>query len=147
TGKGRTRMATSFECLKRAEKFSLKRGNKSRSAPVVAIKTIVLDFGNVVAFFDHRLPTNRLAPYAGISADALHAFLFHSMTADSYEAGSVSTTEFLHQVRQVCGVTCTDEFFFSAWADIFWPNRDVIAALPGLKRRYRLLLASNTNEL
>jgi putative hydrolase of the HAD superfamily len=35
----------------------------------------------------------------------------------------------------------------TAWADIFWPNHDVIALLPLLKPRYRLLLGSNTNEL
>jgi putative hydrolase of the HAD superfamily len=113
----------------------------------VAVKTIVLDFGNVVAFFDHRLTTNRLAPYAGISADALHEYLFHSSLADDYETGRINTAEFLSRVRETCRLTCTAPYFFKSWADIFWPNRDLITLLPELNRSHRLLLASNTNEL
>jgi glucose-1-phosphatase len=106
----------------------------------------VLDFGNVVAFFDHRLTTNRLAPYAGVSADALHDFVFRRILSD-YETGRLSTNEFLTQVRQVCRLSCTDEFLIEAWTDIFWPNRDLINLLPQLEQQYRLLLASNTNAL
>jgi putative hydrolase of the HAD superfamily len=111
------------------------------------ITCLVFDFGNVVAFFDHRLTTNRLAPYAGISADAIHGFLFGSPLEKDFDAGRISTTAFLSQVRQTCRLECSDEFIVSAWADIFWPNRDVIALLPKLAARYRLILASNTNEL
>jgi putative hydrolase of the HAD superfamily len=113
----------------------------------VAIKTIVLDFGNVVAFFDHRLTTNRLAPYAGVSADELHALLFTGEMARDYERGQISTIDFSRWVRDVTRLTCSDEFFERAWADVFWPNDDVINRLPALKNTRRLLLASNTNEL
>ena len=34
-----------------------------------------------------------------------------------------------------------------AFADIFWPNERVGSFIPRLKPRYRLLLASNTNDL
>jgi putative hydrolase of the HAD superfamily len=110
------------------------------------LKTLVFDFGNVVAHFDHRLTTNRLAPYAGISADALHKELFGPLEKE-YDAGRISTVEFLARVRESCRLTCADDFFAWAWADIFWPNSDLIALLPALKKRYRLILASNTNEL
>jgi putative hydrolase of the HAD superfamily len=113
----------------------------------LAIRTIVFDFGNVVGFFDHRLTTNRLAPYAGISADSLHAILFASSLADEYESGGLTTDEFWIRVRKLGQLTCSQGFFATAWADIFWPNREIIACLPLLKPRYRLLLASNTNEL
>jgi putative hydrolase of the HAD superfamily len=113
----------------------------------VAIKTIILDFGNVVAFFDHRLTTNRLAPYAGISADKLHALLFTGVLAEDYERGQISAADFLGQVREAAQLTCSDEFFKRAWADIFWPNDEVISRLPALKNTHRLLLGSNTNEL
>src|SRR5262249_488101 len=99
------------------------------------------------AFFDHRLTTNRLASYAGVSADELHAFLFTGELAEDYERGQISTGDFLRRVREVTQLTCSDEFFERAWADIFWPNRDVIGRLPALKSGRRLLLASNTNDL
>ncbi len=114
----------------------------------MTIKAIVFDFGNVVAFFDHRLTTNRLAAHAGIAADAIHAYLFGGTLEDEYESGGLSTEEFLKQVRKTCLLSCPDEFIAVAWGDIFWPNHEVCALLPGLKQQnYRLLLASNTNEL
>ncbi len=114
----------------------------------MSIQAIVFDFGNVVAFFDHRLTTNRLAPHAGISADAIHAYLFGGTLEDEYESGGLSTEDFLSRVRQNCRLSCPDEIIATAWADIFQPNHEVCALLPGLKQqRFRLLLASNTNEL
>jgi putative hydrolase of the HAD superfamily len=113
----------------------------------MTIQTIVLDFGRVVGLFDHRLTTNRLAPYAGVSPDELHAILFGSSFENDYEAGRLSTDEFLAKVLAEGQLNCTKEKVASAWADIFWPNSDVIALLPRLRGRYRLLLGSNTNEL
>jgi putative hydrolase of the HAD superfamily len=111
------------------------------------IKTIVFDFGKVVGFFDHRLTSNRLAAHSPLSADLIHSHLFHGTLNQRYEAGQLSTPEFLSQVQALCQLSCTTEALALAWADIFWPNEDVIALLPRLKPHYRLLLGSNTNEL
>jgi putative hydrolase of the HAD superfamily len=111
------------------------------------VKTLVFDFGNVIGFFDHWIVSKRLAPHAGISVDAIHANLWDSQLEDDYEAGRISTADFLHKVRDVCELRCSIEELAAAYEDIFWPNPDVIALLPHLKPRYRLLLASNTNEL
>jgi putative hydrolase of the HAD superfamily len=113
----------------------------------MAIKTIVFDFGKVVGFFDHRLTTHRLAPHSGIPADAIHAYLFGGPLEDDYESGRLSTPEFLKLVCDQCQLRCSGEELARSWADIFWPNLDVIALLPRLKPYYRLLLGSNTNEL
>jgi putative hydrolase of the HAD superfamily len=111
------------------------------------MKTIVFDFGNVIGFFDHRLVTNRLVPYAGISADAIHALLWDSQLEDDYEAGRISTNEFLRRVKEACRLQRSEDEIIAAYEDIFWPNPEVIALLPLFKPCYRLLLASNTNEL
>jgi putative hydrolase of the HAD superfamily len=111
------------------------------------IKAIVFDFGRVVGFFDHRLTTLRLAAHSTLSADAIHGLLFGGPLEDTYESGRLSSAEFLRQVKDCCRVGCSEEMIAAAWADIFWPNEDVIRLLPGLKRHYRLLLGSNTNEL
>jgi glucose-1-phosphatase len=113
----------------------------------MTIQTIVFDFGNVVGFFDHRLTTNRLAPFAGISADALRALLFGGPLEDAFEAGKISSDQFLRTVIEQGRLRCTPEKVASAWSEIFWPNREVMNMLPLLKGRYRLLLGSNTNEL
>jgi FMN phosphatase YigB (HAD superfamily) len=111
------------------------------------IKTIVFDFGKVVSLFDHRLTTNRLAAHTQLPVDELHALLFGRQFEEEYESGKLSTPEFWRLARESCGLTCPEEVFRSAWADIFWPNPDVCSLIPKLKPHYRLLLASNTNEL
>jgi putative hydrolase of the HAD superfamily len=113
----------------------------------MAIKTIVFDFGNVVGFFDHRLTTDRLAVRSHLSPDAIHSLLFGGQLERDYDAGKITTNEFLQRAREMCVLTCPEEELAAAWADIFWPNHSVCALLPALRRHYRLLLASNTNEL
>jgi HAD superfamily hydrolase (TIGR01509 family) len=111
------------------------------------IKAIVFDFGQVVGFFDHRVTTSRLVSYASLSTDELHGRLFGTALEDDYESGRLTTEQFLREVREACRLNCSEAFLATAWADIFLPNPDVCALIPRLKPNYRLLLASNTNEL
>jgi FMN phosphatase YigB (HAD superfamily) len=111
------------------------------------IRAIVFDFGNVIGFFDHRLITSRLACYSDVPAESIHAFLFGGPLECDYETGRITTSEFLDRVRSTCRLDCSDEVVLTSWADIFWPNEQVIALLPRLKPHYRLVLGSNTNEL
>jgi putative hydrolase of the HAD superfamily len=111
------------------------------------VRAIVFDFGQVVGFFDHRLTTNRLAAHTDLPADDLHRLLFGGPLERDYDVGRLSTAAFLAQVRDACRLRCSEDAIAAAWADIFWPNEDVIALLPQLKGHVRLLLASNTNEL
>jgi putative hydrolase of the HAD superfamily len=111
------------------------------------IKTIVFDFGNVVGFFDYGLTLQRLACHTELSADALRAAFYGTTLENDYESGRLSTPAFVQRLREVGRLRCTDADVAGAWADIFRPNEEVCALLPVLKRRHRLLLGSNTNEL
>lgn len=111
------------------------------------IRAIVFDFGNVVGFFDHRRAARRLAALGNLASEDVYRHLFGSPLEEDYDSGRLSTPEFIAHVRRLCGLRCTDAELASAYADIFWPNQEVIALLPHLPSRYRLLLGSNTNEL
>lgn len=111
------------------------------------IKTIVLDFGNVVAFFDHRRASRRLAEYGDLALDDLHLRLFGSPLDVDYEAGRLDTPAFVRAARAACRLRCSEEEFVRAYPDIFWPNPDVAVLVPRLKPDHRLLLLSNTNDL
>jgi putative hydrolase of the HAD superfamily len=114
----------------------------------MAIKTIVFDFGNVLGFFDHRRTTERLAKHSLLPFEELHASLFGPRFEDGYESGQLSTSEFLQTACEICKLGCGPDVVAAAWADVFWPNESVCALPPLLKRQgYRILLASNTNEL
>jgi FMN phosphatase YigB (HAD superfamily) len=111
-------------------------------------RTLVFDFGNVVGFFSHRLASERLAEYSDLSADEIHKQLWDSRLEDEYEANRITTAEFLRRTREACRLRCPDAVLLPIYTDIFYaPNQPVVDLLTRLKPRYRLVLASNTNEL
>jgi putative hydrolase of the HAD superfamily len=111
------------------------------------IKTILFDFGNVVAFFDHERALRHLVRHTDRTAEELLQFVYQDDLAYRYERGQVTTAELFRLSQERGGLRCTlDEFVF-AFCDIFWPNPPMADLIPRLKRSgYRLVLASNTNE-
>ncbi|HEX4608080.1 MAG TPA: HAD family phosphatase [Urbifossiella sp.] len=110
------------------------------------IRTIVFDFGNVVAFFDHGRSVAKLAPHGPLAPVELALRIYGDPIADDYERGFLSTTEFVREALLNGKLSCTPVQFLAAYTDIFWPNPEVRDLIPRLKPQYRLLLGSNTNE-
>ncbi len=110
------------------------------------IRTIFLDFGNVVAFFDHDRTVQRLLPHTDRSAAELMALMYTDDLAVRYECG-LATTDEVFAVGLTAGrLRCTRAEFEDAFCDIFWPNPPMAELVPRLKANgYRLVLASNTN--
>ena len=114
------------------------------------MQSLVLDLGNVVAFFDHRQACRQIAALStnGASEDDVYARVFGSPLEDDFDCGRFSTPEFVGALRALFAIEAPDEAIADAWADIFRPNDDVVGILPLLKRStVKLVLASNTNEL
>jgi putative hydrolase of the HAD superfamily len=110
------------------------------------IKTILFDFGNVVAFFDHRRGLQRLLPHTDRTPEQLVGLIHYNDLAIRYECGELTTEDVFAAAREVGGVRCSQDDFVSAFCDIFWPNPPMEDLIPRLKRSgYRLVLASNTN--
>lgn len=110
------------------------------------IRTIFFDFGNVIAFFDHGRAVAKLASYTDMNPVELALALYGGPLADDYECGTLSTAEYVRVALLNGRLTCTPVEFLACYDDIFWPNPEVIDLIPKLKPRYRLVLASNTNE-
>lgn len=111
------------------------------------MKCIVFDFGNVLAYFDHRIAARRLEPHAQRTGDEVLRFLFGSRVEDDYEAGRITSTEFLRIVRDYCAPSCDDAMLARIFCEIFTPNLEIAPFLRALSPRYKLLLGSNTPEL
>ncbi|MBX7102972.1 MAG: HAD family phosphatase [Gemmataceae bacterium] len=111
------------------------------------IRALLFDFGNVLGYFDHRRATRRFAARAAMSdGDMLRAIYDGSLERD-FESGRITGMEFLSQVRELIGYSGPLDDLQSEFVDIFTPNTPILELLPSLARRYRLVLASNTNEL
>ena len=111
------------------------------------IRAILFDFGNVLGFFDHRRATKRFAPVASMSEDEMFDQIYSNHLEHEFESGRMSADDFVAHVTDMIGYRNTHANFQTAFVDIFTPNPPVIELIPLLKPRYKLVLASNTNEL
>ena len=113
----------------------------------MSIRAVIFDFGNVVGFFDHRIATRKLARLSPMSEEAIYDFLFDGVLEDEFEAGVISTSDFLRAMQHGCRIEGNVEMLASLFADVFTPNEDACALIPRLKERYRLVLGSNCTPL
>lgn len=111
------------------------------------MKTIILDFGNVVAFFDHRRAVEKLRPFSPLTPEEMFASVYAGTLEDQIERGLLTPPVFLQQVHKLWQLRCDVDFLTHAVGDIFWPNPEVCELVPRLSQRYRLLLGSNTNAI
>ncbi|OWK36138.1 HAD-IA family hydrolase [Fimbriiglobus ruber] len=110
------------------------------------MKTILFDFGNVIAFFDHQRAIARLARYTDMPPFELTLALYGGTIENDYEMGRLPTAEYFRLAKLNGRLTCSEAEFVDAFVDIFWRNDEVCDLIPKLKPRYRLVLASNTND-
>ena len=84
----------------------------------------------------------------GRTESEIREAIFGTDIEERYDRGEMSSEEFLDRLGQFIGLDNQRDAIRRAWVDIFWPNEAVIAVIGKLSRAsYRLVLASNTNEL
>jgi putative hydrolase of the HAD superfamily len=110
------------------------------------IHTIHFDFGNVLAFFDHGRAVREFASFTDMDEVELALAVYGSAIAEDYECGKISTAAFVREAILNARMSCSAQEFLAFYNDIFWRNPEVCDLVPRLKPRYRLVLASNTNE-
>ena len=111
------------------------------------IRAILFDFGNVIGFYDHRRATRRFAPLAGMPEGEMLEAIYDGQLEHDFESGTISGDEFLQKVSDLIDFRGRLDVLRDGFVDIFTPNVPVIQLIPKLAERYRLVLASNTNEL
>jgi glucose-1-phosphatase len=108
------------------------------------MKTVFIDFGNVIGFFDHTRAVRQLEQYSHLEAQALDLAIYGEDDFDEYESGTITCEQFFAGAKSRAGLNCTQAEFYRCFADIFTRNDEVCDVIPTLAARYRLVLASNT---
>ncbi|MDX1700501.1 MAG: HAD-IA family hydrolase [Melioribacteraceae bacterium] len=110
--------------------------------------TIVFDLGNVLIPFDHgRWVSNLNSINQGLGDRMLNRFNENHDLQMQYEGGKLSDNEFINICLNWLDNEITSDQFCEIFSDIFSFNYNVIELLPELKRRYRLVLLSNTSNI
>jgi glucose-1-phosphatase len=111
------------------------------------IRTVLFDFGNVIAFFDHRRAIRRFAPQCDMPESKIYSAMYDSQLEHDFESGRIDGETYLQQASKVIGYRGNIDELRAAYIDIFTPNPPVLDLIPRLASSVRLVLASNTNEL
>ena len=90
-------------------------------------RTIFFDFGNVIAFFDHRRAVEQLVRHTDLKADQMLPLYGEKLVHD-YETGRLTTDEFVRAVAGHWRLTCTPDEFLTHFCDIFWRNDEVLSS-------------------
>jgi glucose-1-phosphatase len=113
----------------------------------VKIKAILFDLGKVLVDFNFETGVEALHAACSISRNRLEEVLWDENCIRRYERGEISTSEFHSYLCETADLKMDLQGFRRTWSSVFLPDlivsEDLIRAL---KRKYPLILVSNTNE-
>jgi putative hydrolase of the HAD superfamily len=111
-------------------------------------KAVIFDLGKVIVPFDMQRGYRALQPHCSFPLEELPKRVAAADIVRRFEAGQVSPEDFVRQFSAVLGLNIGYDRFCELWSSIFLPDPLVPdALLEGLRRRYRLVLLSNTNAI
>jgi len=109
---------------------------------------IVFDLGNVLVNFDYNIAVkkfDKIEPNLGKKFLEHHKNNYHIHR--EFEKGMISENEFIKTVLSGVNHKMDSATFSKIYSDIFTPNNEVISLLPALKKKFKLILLSNTDLL
>ncbi|MBI4437306.1 MAG: HAD family phosphatase [Candidatus Omnitrophica bacterium] len=108
---------------------------------------ILLDLGNVILPFDLRIAMRKFEKECGIPSEEIFHKLMGRELDRSFENGKITPQMFYENVKKELRMEISYDRFVTIWSDIFSENEKVSALVRILKRRFPLVIVSNTNPL
>lgn len=112
------------------------------------IENLIFDLGGVILTLDMPRAEQYFTDLGVKDYNALFRSGNVSSFFKEYEVGAIADEEFLNALRNLSGLSLSDEQLITAWnAMLGYFPEERIALLNRLKNKYRLFLFSNTNAL
>src|SRR5215475_6268267 len=111
------------------------------------MKAVLFDLGKVLVDFNFETGVQALHAACSISRDRLEEVLWDEIWIRRYELGEISTAQFHSYLCETAALDMDLTGFRDVWSSVFLPDLLVSERLlTALKRKYPLILVSNTNE-
>jgi glucose-1-phosphatase len=111
------------------------------------IEALLFDLGKVLVDFDFELGMRRFNARTSLSPEEFKSIILEQTWVRRYEHGDISTVDYHRYLREHGKLEMSIQEFHEAWSAVFLPGLIVPEQLlANLKRRYPLILVSNTNE-
>lgn len=112
------------------------------------ITTLIFDLGGVIVNLDWNLCINNFKKIGVKNMDSLVSTTLQKDFILQYERGKISSDEFRAEIRKFTTETVSDEQINYAWNSLLVDvPKEKLRLLLDLKKKYRVLMLSNTNEL
>jgi len=113
----------------------------------VKIEALLFDLGKVLIDFNFETGVQALHASCSISRDQFEQVLWDKAWIRRYERGEISTTQFHEYLCRTADLKMALPAFRETWSSVFLPDLLVSEKLLAeLKKKYPLILVSNTNE-
>ena len=119
---------------------------KPQNAPRT-LTTVMFDLGGVLVWTQWDRVTVPLAEMSGMTPERVMDEIETGEAGCAFMLGKLDRAEFHRRLTEQLGLSLTPDAFFALWTSIIAPNNNINSLLEGLKNRYRLVLASNTDVL
>jgi FMN phosphatase YigB (HAD superfamily) len=114
----------------------------------MAIRAVIFDLGKVLVGFDFQRGYDRLQVLCGYPVAEVKHRIGHTGYVPKLESGQMESRDFVQKLGEALGATFEYGQFCEIWSSIFLPGTLVPESLvAGLKKRYELVLLSNTNAM
>jgi FMN phosphatase YigB (HAD superfamily) len=112
------------------------------------IKTIFFDLGNVIIPFDFKRAYGRLQPLCNYPATEIPQRMRGTDLVSRFESGLIGPEQFVKEFSAVLELRINYDEFCDMWTSVFLPEPLIEESLlENLRRRYRLMILSNTNPI
>jgi len=112
------------------------------------IKTVIFDLGKVIVPFDFSRGYRAMAELCPYAPEEIRKRIGSTDLVTRFESGQVPPEQFVEQLCSILGLRLEYARFCEIWSSIFLPYTLIPESLlEGLRRRYRLLVLSNTNAI
>jgi epoxide hydrolase-like predicted phosphatase len=109
---------------------------------------VVFDLGNVLIPFDYSIIINRLNKIeSGLGDKFYNLYKENYHVHREFESWKISTDDFIKIMLEWLDHKINREEFCELYSNIFAVNEDVAELLPEIKKKYKLVLLSNTNYI
>jgi glucose-1-phosphatase len=114
----------------------------------VPIKTVIFDLGKVIIPFDFNRGYRAMEQYCGYKASEIPLRIGSTDLVVRFETGMMEPEDFVRELSTHLDLKVSFDHFCEIWSGIFLPEPLLPdSMIEGLRRRYRVLLMSNTNAI
>ncbi len=112
------------------------------------IKAILCDLGNVIVFVDHKKIAKGMAKFSDKDEKDISKFFRNSIARKRFDVGKITAARLFADFKNKLNLKMGFSQFKKIWCSCFTGvNKDMILLLNNLKKNYKLILLSNTDEI